>query len=113
MEKGNFFWDFVGEKVYARFDGETHKLKKIVVTLPEGKVEVDCYNYILFNASMEFPEVIYFKDASGQMYEIKMSKIYVIKEKPGTFTRRLKNYEKTLNKNEEKNSEIIKPLFLI
>lgn len=112
-EGDNFYWDFVGDKFYARFDGESHKLKKLTLTLPEGKVEVDCYNYILFNASMEFPEVIYFKDLAGQMYEIKMSKIYVIKEKPGTFSRRLKKYEKTLNNNEEKNTDIIKPLFLI
>tara|TARA_Y100000385_G_C13033560_1_gene611899 strand:+ start:486 stop:1478 length:993 start_codon:yes stop_codon:yes gene_type:complete len=112
-EKNKFYWDLVSPFVYARFDGENHKLKKVVLTTEQGKIEIDCYNYILFNGKLEFPEIIYFKDLSGQMYEIKMSKMYSIKDAPGAFNKRLRNYEKTLNKNPEKNSEIIKPSFML
>ena len=62
---------------------------------------------------MEFPEVIYFKGLSGNMYEIKMTQNYVIKDNPSSFSRRLKNYEKKLNENKDRDSEIIKPFFLI
>lgn len=112
-EKNKFYWDLISPFVYARFDGENHKLKRVVLTTEQGKIEIDCYNYILFNGKLEFPEIIYFKDLSGQMYEIKMSKMYSIKDAPGAFTKRLRNYEKTLNSNPEKNSEIIKPNFLL
>lgn len=112
-EKNNFYWDLTTPFVYARFDGETHKLKKFVLTTAQGKIEVDCYNYILFGSKVEFPEIIYFKDLSGQMYELQMSKIYLIKDAPGAFNKRLNNYKKTLNKSDDRGSEIIKPAFLL
>lgn len=112
-EKNKFYWDMNTPFVHARFDGETHRLKKFVLTTAQGKIEVDCYNYILFNGNLEFPEVIYFKDLSGQLYELQMSKIYLIKDAPGAFVKRLNNYKKILNGNPEKGSEIIKPAFLL
>lgn len=112
-EKNSFYWDFVSPFVFARFDGETHKLKRMTLTTEQGKIEIDCYNYILFNGKLEFPEIIYYKDLSGQMFEIKMSKMYSIKDKPGAFIKRLNNYGKILNNNSERNSEISKPSFLL
>lgn len=112
-EKNKFFWDLMSPMVYARFDGDNHRLKRMVLTTEQGKIEIDCYNYILFNGKLEFPEIIYFKDLSGQMYEIKMSKMYSIKDKPGAFTKRLRKYEKVLKENPERNSQIIKPVFLL
>lgn len=111
--KNKFYWDLVSPFIYARFDGENHKLKKMVITTEHGKIEIDCYNYLLFNGKLEFPEIIYFKDLSGQMYEIRMFKMYSIKDQVGAFLKRLKNYEKILSNNPEKNSKIIKPIFLL
>jgi hypothetical protein len=112
-EKNKFYWDISTEKIYARFDGENHRLRRLVISMGEDKIEVDCYHYIIMGGGIEFPETIYYKDLSGQMYEIKMTKLMSIQDNQQSFTKRLQNYNKSLNELKNTNLELIKPQFVL
>lgn len=111
--KSKFYWEVTTPKLFARFDNDTHQLKKFIWTGDEGKFEVDLHNYILFKGNTEFPEVIYIRDFQGYSYEIKMSKIISFKDNSSSFNARLDRYQDTVRENSNKVEEIIKPAFIL
>ena len=111
--KSKFYWEVSTPKVYARFDNETHQLKKFVWTADEGKFEIDLHNFILFNGNTEFPEVIYIKDFQGYSYEMKMKKIFSFNDSTGAFNSRLDRYQDAVRNNANKVEEVIKPPFVL
>jgi len=111
-ENNKFYWDINEPKIYARFDAETHRLLKLSIKTESGDIDLTFYNYILFNGQLEFPEIIYLKDLAGDMYEIKMKKIYSIKDTTESFNKRFQNYKKALKENTDIKVQI-KPHFIL
>ena len=113
FKEGKFFWEINSENIYARFTNSNHQLKKLVIKTPRGKIEVDLHHYILFGSGLEFPEIIYFKDLSGQMFEIKMTKMSQFKDNSASFFKRIKRYEKIIKESQNNIEEVIKPPFIL
>jgi hypothetical protein len=110
---GKFFWEINSEKIYAKFTNSDHQLKRLVITTANGKIELDLHHYILFGGGLEFPEIIYFKDLTGQMYEIKMMKMSQFKDNSASFFKRIKRYEQTIKESQNNSEEVIKPPFVM
>lgn len=113
FENNKFYWDVTNDKIMARFDSETHQLKRLAIATVKGKIEIDCHNYILFGGGLEFPETIYFKDYSGQLFEVKMKKIISFKDNTSSFNKRLSDYEKEARQSDNKVQALIKPPFIL
>jgi hypothetical protein len=113
LKNGKFYLELNSEKIYANFSNKNHQLKKLVINTPKGKIELDFHHYILFGGGLEFPEIIYFKDLTGQTYEIKMTKMSQFKDNTANFYKRIKRYEKTIEASQNNIEEVIKPPFIL
>lgn len=111
MKEGQeFFWVVEGEKVYAKFSHDDHKLLEMRVSTESGDISVKCFNYILYGQDIQFPELVLLKDLSGAEYMLNMKKISNFADTSEKFTKRLGNYQEALTKNKENNEASMVPV---
>lgn len=111
-EGTDFFWTIEAENVFAKFSHDDHKLLEMSVKTPNGKIEVQCFNYILYGQEMQFPELVLLKDLNGDEYMLNMRKISSFSDSQERFLKRFGDYKKALQESQEK-EPIIKPPFVL
>lgn len=109
--KNKFYWNVEDNLFSARFDYNTRQLKYFKFTTNMGTIELNFKDYILQNASNEFPKEIIIKDFSENMYRVTLDKLIVVEDSMDRFRVRLQKYEEKVNNN----SSILiqKPSFML
>ena len=95
----DFFWLVEHEGLYLKF-GSDHRIIELRVQTRLGKLEAVFGKFIPRESKLEFQEFIWFKDGTGKKYEIKATKFSMFKDNKDMLNKRIKRYQKTIEKNE-------------
>lgn len=69
--ESGFYWVLKMDKIFAKFTNDEHRLSEFKVELPDGEVQYDLSNYVLFNGVHELPKLIIYQALNGERYKVR------------------------------------------